>query len=301
VKTEEDSQPPALEVSVIIPTLGRPAELRKTLESIAACRPAARETLVIDQSGGDAVAATVAEFAGSGAVCIRSGGRGIGLAVNEALRQSSSEIVLATHDDCSVAKDWIAVGHRLATSASPCVFTGRVLPDGNPEAIPSTKDDPDPRSYTGEVTSGVLFPANMVLPRSDVLAFGGFDERFKTAAEDNDFSYRWLKEGRCLRYEPGLVVWHRAWRSPEDLRQTYVRYWREQGRFYAKHLRQGDGRMVRFLLNDARFAIGSLRELVSTAVRGRRARLAAGPRGLLRGLLPGLLAGLFSKGPPSSR
>jgi GT2 family glycosyltransferase len=292
VKTAEDSQPPALDVSVIIPTLGRPRELRMTLESLAACRPRAAEIVVIDQSGTDAVPAIVTEFASAGAVCINSTGRGIGLAVNEGLRRARSQVILATHDDCSVSADWVAVGNRLASGASSCVFTGRVLPRGDPEAVPSTKDDPNPRTYTGEVASGVLFPANMVLPRSDALEFGGFDERFVTAAEDNDFCYRWLKAGRCLRYEPSLVVWHRDWRTRDELRQTYVRYWREQGRFYAKHLRRGDARIFRFLLGDARFALGALRHLFTAAVHGRRPLLADAPRGLFCGLVPGLLSGL---------
>jgi GT2 family glycosyltransferase len=263
-----------------------------TLESLAACRPRATEIVVIDQSDTDAVTDVVTEFSADGVVCITSAGRGIGLAVNEGLRCARSEVILATHDDCSVSADWIAVGKRLASTASACVFTGRVLPCGDPEGIPSTKDDPNPRTYTGEVASGVLFPANMVLPRSDALEFGGFDERFVTAAEDNDFCYRWLKAGRCLRYEPSLVVWHRDWRTRGELRQTYVRYWREQGRFYAKHLRQGDARIVRFLLDDARYALGALRDLFFAALHGRRPLMADAPRGLFRGLLPGLFSGL---------
>ena len=71
------------------------------------------------------------------------------------------------------------------------------------------------RDYTGSITSGVLFPANMVFSRDALSEFGGFDERagLMLAAEDNDLCYRWLVDGRSLRYEPELVVWHHDWRS----------------------------------------------------------------------------------------
>ena len=75
-----------------------------------------------------------------------------------------------------------------------------------------------------------MFPNNMVLRRSSVLAFGGFDERFGPgeAAEDNEFSYRWLRAGHSIRYEPALVVWHHDWRDPDELRRLYVAYARGQ-------------------------------------------------------------------------
>jgi GT2 family glycosyltransferase len=278
-------------VSVIIPTIGRPEQLRTTLDSLAKCHPRAAEIIVIDQSQGDHVAATVAEFAAANACCILSAGRGIALAVNEGLRRARNEIVLGTHDDCSVAADWVDTGYRLASSASCCILTGRVLPLGDPTIIPSTKDDPRPHDFTGELTCRVLFPSNMVLPRSRVLEFGGFDERFEVASEDNDLCYRWLRAGRCLRYEPSLTVWHRDWRTGEQLREMYVSYWREQGRFYAKHLHRGDAAIVRFMLADARYVLLIILGVLSSALKRRKLSLPAEPHGLVRGLLPGFVSG----------
>jgi GT2 family glycosyltransferase len=99
------------------------------------------------------------------------------------------------------------------------IVTGRVLPVGEASAVLDTVDDPVARDYTGEARGGLLFPNNMVLSRTLVLAEGGFDERFgpEEAAEDNDFCYRWLRAGRRLAYDPALTVHHRDWRSPEEL------------------------------------------------------------------------------------
>jgi GT2 family glycosyltransferase len=281
-----------LDVSVVIPTIGRPDQLRGALESLSRCRPRAEEILVVDQSGGGDVAAVIADFAASGAAHIRSRGRGIGLAMNEGLTSARNEVVLGTHDDCSVAQNWIAQAHRLAAEAPGCIFTGRVLPRGDPAGVPSTKDDPDPYDFTGEIKCDVLYPSNMVLPRSRVLELGGFDERFETAAEDNDLIYRWLKAGRCARYEPALVVWHHDWRTRSELQRLYVRYWRERGRFYAKHLWRADRGVIPFLLTDGKHIVAITRGAVSAAIKGRRPLLSDESRGVFRGFLPGIVAGL---------
>lgn len=285
------TQAPPLMASVVIPTIGRPLELRKTLASLSACHPRAAEVVVVDQSASPAVASTIADFASFGAVRVASSGRGIGLAVNEGLTRARHHVVLGTHDDCSVAADWVAVSCELAARAPDCIFTGRVLPVGDATLVPSTKDDPLPHDFTGETSCQVLYPSNMVLPRDRVLAFGGFDERLPTAAEDNDFCYRWLRAGLCLRYDPRLVVWHRDWRAPADLHDLYLRYAREQGRFYAKHLRMGDTQMVRFAATDL---LGALRALVHAGkalATGTPPEISDADRGILRGTVPGMFQG----------
>ena len=167
------------------------------------------------------------------------------------------------------------------------IVTGRVLPAGDPSAVPSLIDDPEPRDYTGEIHFGALYTNNCCLNRGAVLAIGGFDELIRPVAEDNDLCYRWLRAGRRLRYEPDLVVWHHEWRSRDDLERWYVQYAKSQGMFYAKHLRRGDLRMLRFIAYD-----------LFAGARGTAARLLLGrPRwsdaaqGILGGLPRGMLEG----------
>jgi GT2 family glycosyltransferase len=282
-----------LAVTVVIPTIGRPELLRRALESVSACVPRAAEILVIDQSTGDDVVATVAEFAPAGAVRIASCGRGPALAINEGLSAARHDVVLATHDDCTVAADWVGVGWQLASEDPSAIFTGRVIPvgDPDPDAVPSAKDDPVPRDYTGEAECGVLFPASMVLPRAEVLSFGGLDERFSVSAEDNDLCYRWLTAGRRLRYEPRLRVWHHGWRTPLELQRLYARYSYGQGQLYAKHLRTGDLRMLRFIARDARYILGFFRALLIASASDRtRWRTVGAPHVRLRPLISGLLS-----------
>jgi hypothetical protein len=62
---------------------------------------------------------------------------------------------------------------------------------------------------------------NMVFRRSDLLAIGGFDERFRVAGDDVDICWRLQSTGRTLGFAAGAVVWHRR-------RATVRAYLRQQ-------------------------------------------------------------------------
>jgi GT2 family glycosyltransferase len=276
-------------LSVVVPTIGRVEPLRRCLASLAACEPAADEVLVVDQSGDPEIEALLRTHAGNRMRLVPCDGRGVSLGRNVGLRAARNETVCITDDDCTVPENWIGVARDLADRHAGAIVTGRVLPVGDPRAVPSTKDDPVARDLSAKRGGGWLFPNNVVLPREAVLAIGAFDERFgpEEAAEDNEFCYRWLKDGGRLVYEPELVVDHHDWRSPNELERLYVRYARGEGFFYAKHLRAGDLRMLRFIGRDLVWAArGALSGLVK-----RRPGWTDHRRGILRGMPGGLRDG----------
>ncbi len=273
-------------VSVVVPTIDRAEHVARCLQSLAVCRPRADEIVVVAQGRQIQVAEVVAPFVQVGARLVRCAGTGVGRALNLGLREAVSETVLVTHDDCTVAPNWVEAAYRLTAGSASTIVTGSVLPAGDPRAVPSTISDPVRRDYTGEIHRRVLFPNNMACPRSAVLALGGFDNRV-LLAEDNDFCYRWLRGGYSLRYEPSMTVWHADWRTHEELERLHVGYWRGQGLMYAKHLRVGDTTMLRFLARDL---VDGARGAASGVVRG-RPRWSDSRRGVLAGLPRGLLDG----------
>lgn len=280
---------PAEPVSVVIPTIGRSALLRDCLASILACDPLPDEVVVVDQSRAGEVTAVVDAIGSPLVRRLPCGEVGIARAMNDGLAAVRHDAVLVTHDDCTVAPDWVAVGARFARAAPEGITTGRVLPpDGSPY-VPSTKDHPLPEDFTGRLTSGVLYPANMVVNRRCIQDIGGFDERasLRVAAEDNDLCYRWLRDGRALRYEPDLVVWHHDWRTPDQLVRTHIAYARAQGSYYAKHLRAGDRQILALVRWDLR---KGCRRLVVGTVR-RRPRWQDPYREMVGSLLVGLVRG----------
>jgi GT2 family glycosyltransferase len=275
-----------LPVSVVVPTIGRPALLEGCLESLAACAPLAAEILVVDQSDDDAVSRVVAAYLDAGARRIASSVRNRGVAVNLGMHQARNDVVLVTDDDCIVAGSWVGTAWSHLSRDPTAIVTGCVIPLGHAASVTSTIADERRRDFTGELHYGALSGGNMACSRSLVLEFGGFDERVNVA-EDNDLCYRWLRASRRLHYEPDLLIWHRAWRTPAELDRQYLAYGRGQGVFYAKHLRARDIRVARFLARD-----------VYRAARGVAAGVVRGPgewpdprKGLLRGLAVGLVEG----------
>ncbi len=127
-------------LSVVVPTIGRVAQLETTLQSLVACDPRADEVVVVDQSPGPEIDAVVARFAGAGARRVPCAGRGIGLALNVGLRAAGHDQVAVTHDDCTVAGDWIAAARAQLA----------VVPTASSRALscPSETRRPSPRRST---------------------------------------------------------------------------------------------------------------------------------------------------------
>jgi GT2 family glycosyltransferase len=277
-------------VTIVLPTIGRPQLVRQCLESLARCDPPADEILVVDSSEDEAVADVVNESAAARRIAFHV--PGLGNAFNRGLHEARHEVVLLTNDDCTVDQAWVERGLSHLSAGEDVIVTGRVRPYGDPSVVPSTIDDPEPHEYADEVAF-VLYTQCMALRRSVVLDFGGFDGSIRPSAEDNDLSYRWLRAGRRIRYEPDFVVWHHDWRTPDQLARLYVGYGIGQGMVYGKHLRRGDAIILRYIA-------GSL----FSASRGVAARLVRGaapaqpdPRlGVLRGLPAGLVRGWRAAG-----
>lgn len=276
-------------LSVVIPTIGRPALLDVCLRSIAACTPRAAEVIVVDQSHSPDIAAVVERWSAANARLLPCAGTGFARGTNAGVRASVHGAVMVTNDDCTVAPDWVARAWDALAAFPSAIVTGQVRAGTDPDRTPSTITRPEAVDMTGDVDGAELYPGNMVVPRDLFLGLGGFDERptLAVAAEDNDFCYRWIRAGGELRYDPMLVVWHHDWRTEEELIDRYVVYGRGEGAFIAKHLHAGDLYVLRFLIRD--FVAGG-RSLVSAVVRGRK-RWSDPRRGFLRGLPVGLARG----------
>jgi len=274
-------------VSVVIPTVGRPELVAQALDSLGRCDPRAAEVLVVDQSVDGSVAEVVQRFSHVGARLVSLEPPNLSRARNLGLAEAAEDFVLFIDDDCTVHESWAETGWRLLDADPDRIVTGRVL--GTSANVPSVREDDERHDYTGELRCEVLYPNNMAARRTALLEFGGFDERFQGAGEDLDLCYRWLRAGRSLWFEPELVVWHHDWRSPPELSRLYERYWREQARFYGKHLRRGDVRVVRFVVRDAAYGL-----LYLVRAAGRREPLAAPARRLLL-LVQGVARQLFRR------
>jgi len=246
--------------SVVICSRNRPVLLREAAESVLRGAVLPLEIVVVDQSDArdDVLAAMRDER------CeiryLHDTERGVSRARNRGLGASRGEAVVFTDDDVLVDPSWLGTMLAALGAMGPRgVVTGRVLATEHETPggwAPALVADEQPAVYEGRIGRDVLEAGNMAMYRATLLEVGGFDPRLGPgtpfpAGEDNDMGYRLLAAGCRIRYEPGGVIYHRAWRGPEEYIPLRWRYGIGQGAYYAKHLRAGGahmrGRLARLL------------------------------------------------------
>jgi GT2 family glycosyltransferase len=263
--------PPA---SVIVCSRNRPRYLLETVESVLQGGERPAEIVIVDQS--DAPHPTLGAMGSRDGCAIRylhSGERGVSRARNAGMRAAATDLLVYTDDDVFVHHDWLAPMVRGLVELGPRgVVTGRVLaaPEEVPGAFaPALVASEAPAEYVGRIARDVLEAGNMAVHRATMLELGGFDEELGPgtsypAGEDNDMGYRLLAAGCRIRYVPDGIIYHRAWRGPEEYLPLRWRYGLGQGAYYGKHLRDGGGymagRLARLLRHHLWLSIRRVRE-----------------------------------------
>lgn len=215
------------EISVVIPTCGRPEVLRGTLEGLLAQRfdPARMEILVVADGGDPGTLALVRELAPAApcrleAIPRKRGGQGA--ARNAGIERAAGRIVLMLDDDILAVQDLVASHLRRHEGQDDMVVTGalpverlddepahieavRLWWDGELRKLAAADHRPSFRDFvTGNVSA----------PRAALLEAGGFDPAFTAyGREDYELGYRLLRGGLRFVHEPRAVGVHR-YRKP---------------------------------------------------------------------------------------
>jgi len=292
--TEELAPKPVRrDLSVVIPTLGRPI-LETCLCYLAGGTSWPGAVIVVDQGRVAAVASMLArlEAIGIRAEYAPSDQRGRSAGLNRGLEKVRTRFVAITDDDCFVAEDWIeSMAGRLDRDPD-MIITGRVEMAGDDEVEFSTVTSTEERLYTRpQLKAHPLIGGNVGLSMEKVRAIGPFDEHPCIAsAEDSDYGYRALRMGIPIAYDPTITVYHYHWRDANQRSARYADYAYSQGGFYGTHLRGGDPLIF----------LQTIRALVRSPLRWMRGilkadrELAANGREHTLHLLPGIIAGLRS-------
>lgn len=211
---------PRVPISVVVPTVVRPTELRRCLDALLDADALPAEVLVVDQGGAGETASVIESYQDTDlrVTHLRSHRRGLSAARNTGVQQVSTPWVAFTDDDCVPTRSWLAAVHRRASAAdSPDGVTGRVLPFG--EATPQTRTLSLRVSTEPAVFHGRAWPwsvgtgGNMALRVSTLRAVGGYDERLGAgspgeAGEDLEIIHRLLRGGAALAFDPAVVICH---------------------------------------------------------------------------------------------
>jgi GT2 family glycosyltransferase len=242
----------AVNIAVVIPTLNRPAELTRCLESLFQGTVLPAEVLIIDQGEYHVVEPLIQRFRSHYSVpiihCSQSR-KGLSAARNFASSQVRCPVIAFTDDDCMPASNWLEYIDQIMT-AFPTVdgVTGSILPleqDSTGLFPISTRTTQESKTFQGRtlpwhVGSG----GNFAIRRNWLLRVGGYDERLGVgspgqAAEDTDLFYRLLRAGAVIQYEPKAVIYHEQ-QDATRLKQSFWTYSYGIGAFSAKHVRRGD-------------------------------------------------------------
>ena len=119
-----------LNLSVVIPTLGRPAVLRETLESLYGCEPLPYEVVVVDGDRERSAEQVVREFAMRAdrlRVRYHAGERGASVQRNVGIELASGEVVLFTDDDVYFDRNVFGVLAEAYRDRSVVGATGRIV------------------------------------------------------------------------------------------------------------------------------------------------------------------------------
>ena len=235
------------EVSVVIATYDRPADLRLCLRALGAQRTRRRvEVIVVDNHPASGITEPVAaEF--SFTRYVAEPRVGLSYARNSGVRAARGEIVACTDDDARPDPNWLE--HLVAPFARPdvMVVTGNVLPleleseaqhifeqyGGLGRGFEYREFGPEwfnefrraVRTWDIGATANAAIRAS-AFRHPDI---GLFDEALgagtpAAVGEDTYLFYRVLAAGFRVVYEPAAVVWHRHRREMSELRAQIFGY-----------------------------------------------------------------------------
>jgi GT2 family glycosyltransferase len=191
------------DVSVVVPTHGRPELLRRCLNALAEqTLPRGDFEVVVVGDGPDERTREAVERSPCRARYVElPEQRGPAAARNAGWRAASGAIVAFTDDDTVPAADWLAAG--VAAIARGCdAVAGRLV-------MPISSEPTDYERDAARLADAEFVTANCFVRAAALQAIGGFDERFTLAwREDSDLLFRLLASGATLGRAPQAVVVH---------------------------------------------------------------------------------------------
>lgn len=205
---------PGGNVSVIICTKDRPADLARAIESIRGSGDAGlrAEIVVVEESD------VPCQIPGVRYVHLPREGRGFGYARNAGVRAAGGDLVVFMDDDCEAEKGWVealigplradrqmlgVAGGVMVRDCGPIGYAENILgfPGGGLRYLHNAHGQVVPTRF--------LSTCNCAYRKEALLRVGGFPEDARLGAEDSLVAERINTLGPCV-YAPTAMVYHRA-------------------------------------------------------------------------------------------
>ncbi|MEW5847169.1 MAG: glycosyltransferase [Myxococcota bacterium] len=273
------------DVSVVVPTYGRPALLRACVQSVLGQQTRhAVEVVVVDDGGTPRARDTLADITDPRLRILEQRNGGPARARNHGLREARAPVVAFIDDDCVAQEGWLEHGVN-AFQPDVVMVQGPVAPPRRESLVEW--------HYIETGNGRHDLSCNFLVRRDVALDLGGFDESFPLpCAEDMDFCWRMERRGRIL-VEPQARVVHELVRMKWRRRRARPRMWESYFRLYGLHPERIEmavipliGRHARHMDPRARIAISlALMQFVYILKFGR----GAAPRAVAEEALAGVL------------
>ena len=287
-----ESKPLLTDISLVIPTLGRPI-LQQCLYWILMGSAWPACLIVVEQGSSPNVAAWLdyVRHIGIPVKHMLSTQHGRSAGINRGLEQIQTRFVAITDDDCFVEETWLSNMITKLMQFPQAVITGRVEAAGEDMVVVVTSLTPSVQSRPN-IKFDSMSGGNMGAALDIFKMVGLFEEDpIMATAEDAEWAYRALRKGIHIRYEPDVVLAHFGWRDTKKRAEQYRGYALSHGGFYGKYLRKGD---LFMLARAAGHFVRALRRWVRGSIAG-NAELAMLGKAYCLHLLPGICAGMHSK------
>jgi GT2 family glycosyltransferase len=204
------------DISIIVPTLNRPAGLKACLEALTRLEypQQAFEVIVVNDGGDEDLDAIVCQLEGGLRLrIVNQPHAGPAAARNNGVGHARGRFLAFTDDDCRPERDWLqALVQRLEDDPSR-MYGGRTVNALRNNVYSSGSQaliDYLYAYYNADPHAARFFTSsNIALARDAFDLVGGFDTGFSCASgEDRDLCDRWLARGFGLSYVPGAIVLH---------------------------------------------------------------------------------------------
>jgi cellulose synthase/poly-beta-1,6-N-acetylglucosamine synthase-like glycosyltransferase len=292
---EFERKPLLNDMSLVIPTLGRPI-LEQCLYWILIGSSWPACLIVVEQGSNPDVAGWLERTRQIGVPVkhILSMQHGRSAGINRGLEQADTHFVAITDDDCFVSEDWLMKMADKLRRNPEAVVTGQVEAAGQDMIVVVDSKVPSIQSRP-KLKFDAMSGGNMGTSLGVFRKVGLFQEDpVMATAEDAEWAYRALRKGITIQYEPEVVLAHFGWRDESKRLQQYRQYALSHGGFYGKYLRRGD---MFILARAAAHFMRALRRWMRGIISG-NAELALLGRSYCFNLLPGIWAGIQSKMEP---
>jgi GT2 family glycosyltransferase len=254
-----DPEDDSVTLDVVVATHNRSENLRELLEGLLRCQSPASvdwDVWIVDNNSTDSTRAVAKAF------CEQNPQRfhyvfektqGKTYALNRGIRESSSEIVVFTDDDCVPEPNWLVnIVREFSSHPDLGILGGRIeLFDSRDKPV-TIRTWLDRRLLTAPAAVFYFIAGcNLAIRRNILEAVGEFDSRLgpasrSDAAEDVDFIYRALRLGAQIEYVPDVLVYHNHGRRTDlEIQSLKRKYLRGRGAFYAKHILKGDAKVLK--------------------------------------------------------